>query len=184
MKNLVLIASVVSFCFLISCNNNKSGGMSDKAKKNLETNQAVIKMFETGDMSKIGDYIAADAVDHTTPKGEVKGLDSIKALFEYFMSIMSDTKNEIVKELADDDYVMSWIRQSWTAKMDDPMMGMKAGDHGTMESIEVTKYNGDGKVTDHWGFMSLNDMMKMMPQQSMQNNMMDTTKPKMEKPKK
>ena len=185
MKKLISVVSVVTICLLISCNSKESGGMSAKAKKNSETNQAIIKMFEKGDFSKIADYIAADAVDHTTPKGEVKGIDSVKAMFEYFASTMSDTKIETVKELADDDYVMAWIKQSWTAKMDDPMMNMKTGDKATMESIEVTKYNSDGKVTDHWGFLNMNDMMKMMPQQgsagNMKNNMMDTTKMKTKK---
>lgn len=168
MKKLAFAFSAVVLCLLFSCNDatqaTNAGGMSDKAKKNSETNQAIIKMFEKGDFSKLGDYIATDAVDHTTPKGEVKGLDSIRALFNYFASMSSDTKIETVKEMADDNYVMSWIKQSWTAKVDDPMMGMKAGDKGNMESIEVTKYNSEGKVTDHWGFINMNDMMKMMPQ--------------------
>ncbi len=116
-------------------------------------------------------------MDHSGPQGEVKGLDSIKAMFQYFTSTMKDTKIEVVKELADDDYVMSWIKQSWTATTDDPMMGLKAGDAGKMESIEVTKYNSDGKVTDHWGFMSMAEMMKMMPQPTM--NPMDTAANKM-----
>jgi hypothetical protein len=34
-----------------------------------------------------------------------------------------------------------------------------------MESIEVCKHNADGKITEHWSFASMADMMKMMPQQ-------------------
>ena len=174
MKKLISVASVAAICLLVSCNSKEAGGMSEKAKKNLETNQAVLKMFESGDFSKVGDYIAADAVDHSGPQGEVKGLDSIKAMFQFFASTMSDTKIEIVKELADDDYVMSWLKQSWTAKTDDPMMGLKAGDKGNMEGLEVTKYNADGKVSEHWGFISMSEMMKMMPKPTMT----DTTKMK------
>lgn len=176
MKKLVFAISAVIICCLYACTSKESGAMSDKAKKNLETNQSVMNMFEAGDFSKLDAYIAVDAVDHSGPQGEVKGIDSIKAMFEYWASTMSDTKIEIVKELADDDYVMSWIKQSWTAKTDDPMMGLKAGDKGNMESIEVTKYNSEGKVTDHWGFVSMAEMMKMMPQHGM--NPTDTTAPK------
>jgi predicted SnoaL-like aldol condensation-catalyzing enzyme len=175
MKKLLFAFLAFAVFTVISCSDDKAGGMSDRAKKNQETNQAILKMFETGDFSKVGDYIAADAIDHSGPQGEVKGLDSIKAMFQYFSSTMSDTKVEVIKELADDDYVMSWVKQSWTAKMDDPMMGMKAGDKGTMQGVEVTKYNADGKVTEHWGFVSMADMMKMMPQPSMDMNKMDTT---------
>jgi predicted SnoaL-like aldol condensation-catalyzing enzyme len=171
MKKL-LLSSILFFFAMVyfSCNDaGTTGGMSDRAKKNLDLSHSVTKMFESGDFSKIGDYIAADAVDHAAPGGEVKGLDSIKAMFTQWSTMMKDTKIEVVKELADDDYVIMWIKQSWTATMDDPMMNMKAGDKGTMESVEVTKHNADSKVTDHWGFISMNDMMKMMPQQGNMN---------------
>jgi hypothetical protein len=167
MKKLAFAVSAAIFSCFVTCTNNnahEAGGMSDKAKKNQETNRAVIKMFESGTFNNLDSFITVDAVDHSGPQGEVKGLDSIKAMFQYFASTMTDTKIEVVKEMADDDYVMSWIKQSWTAKTDDPMMGMKAGQKGNMESIEVTKYNADSKVTDHWGFVSMTDMMKMMSQ--------------------
>ena len=176
MKKLVFAFLTITICaVMVSCSGGGEHTASARTKKNQESNQAILKMFETGDFSKMGDYIAADAVDHSGPTGEVKGLDSIKAMFQYFTSTMSDTKIEVVKELADDDYVMSWVKQTWTAKIDDPMMGMKAGDRRSMEGVEVTKYNADGKVTDHWGFVSMAEMMKMMPQPSMDMNKMDTT---------
>ena len=160
MKKLAFVLSAVITCFILSCSGNK--GMSNKAQKNLDNSKAIAKMFESGDFSKIGDYIAEDAVDHASPRGDVKGLDSLKAMFTGYLGMMSDAKNEVVKGLADDDYSMLWLKQSWTAKVDDPMMGMKAGERGTAESIEVSKHNADGKITEHWSFMSMNDMMKMM----------------------
>ena len=182
MKNLVLIASLVTACFFISCNGGKSGGMSDKAKKNLESATAIAKMFETGDFSKLGDYVAADGVDHSGMKGEVKGVDSMKAAYAQMMTMMGDMKNKTVKELADDDYVFQWMEETATAKVDDPMTGMKAGSTNTFNAIEVSKFNSDGKATDHWSFISWGDMMKMMPKPPMDNGMMnkmDTTKNKM-----
>ena len=56
-----------------------------------------------------------------------------------------------------------WVRQTWTQTKDDPMMGMKAGQQGDMQTVEVCKHGADGKITDHWGFMYMADMMKMMP---------------------
>lgn len=175
MKNLLFPLFLVLLFVCISCNNPQSG-MSDKAKKNLETADAVAKMFESGDWSKVGDYIAADAVDHTGMNGgEVKGLDSIKASFVQMSSMMGDLKNEIVKELADDDYVFQWMKESATMKTD--AMGMKAGTRNTFDGIEVSKFNSEGKITDHWGFLSTADMMKMMPQGNMD---IDTSKMKMD----
>jgi len=181
MKKLLISAvGLLAVCFYFSCN-TASSGTSDRAKKNLDNTNAVVKMFETGDFSKTGDYIASDAVDHSGPNGEIKGVDNIKAMFNQYGGMMTNVKNEIVKELADDDYAMIWLKQSWTAKGDDPQMGLKNGETGHMETIEVTKHNADGKVTDHWGFMSMNQMMEMMkkmgnmPQGNM-GNKTDTSK--------
>ena len=179
MKKLSFAFSAVVLCLLLSCNdktdntastNEKTAstnesGPSEKAKKNLENTKAVIGLFDKGDFSNAGDYIAADAVDHASPMGgEIKGLDSIKAMFVRMTSTMSNVKNEIVRGTSDDEYSMVWVRQTWTQKTDDPMMGMKAGQNGDMQSVEVCKHGADGKITDHWGFMSTADMMKMMPQ--------------------
>jgi hypothetical protein len=139
-------------------------------------------MFESGDFSKLGDYVAPDGVDHSGMTGEIKGVDSMKAQYSRMMMGMGDMKNKTVKELADDDYTFQWMEESFTAKMDDPMMGMKAGDRKTANAIEVTKFNNDGKATDHWTFISFGDMMSMMPKQPMNNNMPamgDTSKMKM-----
>jgi len=165
MKKLAFAVSAVILSCFITCTNNSAheGDTSEKAKKNLDNTKAIINMFVTGDFSKAGDHIATDGVDHSGPQGEVKGLDNLKAMFAQMMSTMSDTKNEVVKGLSDDDYSMVWLKQSWTQKTDDPMMGMKAGQHGDMQTIEVCKHGADGKITDHWSFMSMADMMKMMP---------------------
>src|SRR4030095_10164273 len=114
MKKLLFLFAVS--CFFFSC--QTSGGGSATAKKNLETAQAVAKMFESGDFSKVGDYIAADAVDHAGMNGDVKGLDSLKASFAQMTGMMTDMKNEIVKELADDEYTFQWMKQSSTMKVD------------------------------------------------------------------
>jgi hypothetical protein len=165
MKKLAFAFSAVILSCFITCTNNTAheGDTNEKAKKNLENTKAIISMFETGDFSKAGDYIATDGVDHSGPMGEVKGLDSLKAMFARYSGMMSDVKNEVVKGLADDDYSMVWLKQSSTAKITDPSMMMKAGERSTMETVEVCKHGADGKITDHWSFMSMTDMMKMMP---------------------
>ena len=180
MKKLAFILLAAITCYLFSCGG--AVGTSEKAQKNISNSEAVGKMFETGDISKLGDYIATDAVDHAGPQGDIKGLDNLKTMFTQYMGMMSDVKNEVVKSLGDDDYSMVWMKQSWTAKTDDPSMGMKAGERGNMETIEVCKHNADGKITEHWSFMSMGDMMKMMqksapmPMEPTQKAAADTTK--------
>ena len=176
MKKLFFAFAFAVSCFFISCQPN--AGMSDTAKKNLETAHSVAKMFETGDYSKAGDYIAADAVDHAGMNGDVKGLDSIKASFVQMSNMMGNFKNETIKELADDEYVFQWLKETSTMKMD--AMGMKAGSTNTYNAVEISKFK-EGKVIEHWGFLNGADVTKMMSEMGSMNMnaskmKMDTTK--------
>jgi predicted SnoaL-like aldol condensation-catalyzing enzyme len=173
MKKLLFVSVFGLTCFFFSC--QPIGGMSDVAKKNLETAGAVAKMFESGDFSKAGDYIAVDAVDHAGMNGDVKGLDNIKASFAQMSGMMTDMSNQIVKELADDQYTFQWMKQTSTMKVD--AMGMKAGSKNTFDAIEVSKFI-DGKIIEHWSFLSSTDMAKMMSAMGSMN--MDTTHMKMD----
>ena len=95
------------------------------------------------------------------------------------MSGMTESKTEIIKELADDEYVMSWMKVSGTLKTD--MMGMKAGDKVDGKSIELSRFK-DGKVVEHWTFMEPSEVMKMMgggqqpPAEGTSGTPADTTK--------
>lgn len=168
---LPLVAGIT--LLLSSCTAKEEGGLSAAAKKNLEANQAITKCFETKDFSKLGDYIAADAVDHAGQQGDVKGLENIKAEMAKMVEGMTDMKSEILKELADDEYVMSWMKVSGTLTAD--MMGMKAGDKIDGSSVELSKFK-DGKVVEHWTFMEPAEVMKMMGGATQPPAATDTTK--------
>lgn len=159
MKKLLLLPVIASLFLFISCDSDKEEGMSEKAEKNLEAQHGVIKCFDIKDFSKIGDYIAEDFVDHAGQNGEVKGLANAKAEFEKMVTTLKDNKSEVILELANDDYVMSWIRFTGTLATDN--MGMKAGDKYDMKSMELSKFR-DGKAIEHWVFMDPAEMMKMM----------------------
>ena len=177
MKKLLLAMPVALCIGLVSCSEKGGGGMSDKAKKNLDAMHAIQKMLETKDFSKVGDYMADSAVDHNGMNGEVKGLAANKEQLVKMGAMTEGDKTDIIKELADDDYVMSWGRYSGKAKTAD--FGMKPGQTITMESIEVARFK-DGKAVEHWTMMEMKEAMKMMP---MDQPMVDTVK-KMESPKK
>jgi len=168
----------VALCIgLVSCSDKGGGGMSDAAKKNLDAMHGVQKCFETKDFSKIGDYIAADAVDHTSMSGkDVKGLDSIKAEMTRMAGMSEGDKTEIIKELADDEYVMSFCRYTGTSKTDEG--GMKAGAKFDMMAVEIVKFK-DGKAIEHRSMADMAEMMKMMASANakpMDQPMTDTAK--------
>ena len=156
MKKYLFFISVVFMGLIVSCKSEKKEGLSEAAQKNLDATHGVTKAFETGDVSKIDDYVAADFVDHTD-KGET-GRDSLKSMIKAMHGVDPTMKMETIKELADDEYVFEWMRNKGTS---DGSMGMPKGPYD-MRSIEVIKFK-DGKAVEHWTYMEPADMMKMMP---------------------
>ena len=165
-------------CFFISCNENKTSETKSTSNgdKNLASAHAVNKAIETGDVSKLGDYIATDGVDHAGPKGDIKGLDSIKAMLGKIHTMATGMQMSTTKELADDEYVFQWMHFSGTSASAE--MGLPPGTKFDMSAIEVSKFK-DGKSTEHWEFMQPSDMMKMMGgADAMTDHKMDTVKRK------
>ncbi len=176
MKKVIFVAALPLLLF--SCSGKE--GHSEQAKKNLETMNAIIDAIEAKDLNKLDQYMAADVVDHTAMNGPATGIENVKKDLEAQLQMSSDMKSEVIKELADDEYVMSWLRFKGTASVD--MMGMKKGEAFESTTIEVAKFNKDNKVTDHWVFMSPAEMMKMMqgmnsmpPADTSKNAMPDST---------
>ena len=163
MKTITLAYVCFSF-FLISCNSDSkpadtatpataANTISAKAQKNLDAMHVVDKAFQTGDVSGIDSVVAADFVDHTD-KGTANR-DSLKAMIK--MTATDKTmKMETVKEVADDDYVFAMMHMSGTG---DGVM-MPAGPYD-MHSVEVVKFK-DGKAVEHWGYMEMGEVSKMM----------------------
>ena len=116
--------------------------------------------------------VADDFIDHTD-RGDKIGRDSLKAMVNWVHANMKDAKTETVREMAEGDYVFSWMRYTGTS---DGTMGMPNGPYD-MNAIEVAKFK-DGKAVEHWNFMEIRDAMKMMGQQPGMDNMnkMDTSR--------
>ncbi len=150
MRNLLVLLTVITCSTFVSC--SSGAGMSDTAKKNLEVNDAIMKAYEAGDFSKMGDYIAADAIDHGGENGDVKGLDSIIAMMKVYHAMMPDMKTIMTRSLADDEYVYTWAKYEMT------MNGQKT----TMTGVDISKFK-DGKAVEHWTYMDPNEMKNMMP---------------------
>jgi len=159
MKNSLTFLAILSICSFVACTSKPEAGPDPVTQKNLDAQHAVIKCFETKDFSKLADYIAADAVDHSGETGDIKGVDSIKANMIKDVAEMDNMKSDVVKELADSDYVMSWLHFTGTYK--NAEMGHKAGDKFDMTAIELSKFK-DGKTVEHWSMMEPKEVMKMM----------------------
>lgn len=173
MKKFLFAASVGLICFCTSCNNSTtvaSANDNSQAQKNLDASHVINHAFETGDVSKIDSMVASDFVDHSE-HGDIKGTDSLKSMISTMHATMKDMKMKMIHEIADNDYVYSWMEYTGTG--DGKMMPAGPFD---MQAVEVTKFN-NGKAVEHWGFVAPKDMMKMMQQMpamdKMDNKMMN-----------
>ena len=178
MKKFLTIASMTVISFMTSCNNSgesgtassMSAGGNSSGDKNIATVHSINDAISSGDVSKLDQYIVTDAVDHTGDKGEIKGLDSIKASLKSMHDEYKDLKLTSVQDAVGGDYVFSLTNFKGTNVV--ASMGAPAGTNFDMNSVEVLKFNADGKVTDHWTYISPSDAMKMMGGGNMEMNNM------------
>jgi hypothetical protein len=165
MKQIFPAMLCVAASFLFSCNNESktpaiaeaqspATRISPMAQKNLDAMHVVNKAFETGDVSGIDSILAPNFVDHTD-KGDMNG-DSLKAMIKMSHAADKNMKMQTVKELADDEYAFALMHYSGTG--DGKMM--PAGPYD-MHSLEVVKFS-KGKALEHWAYMEVSEMSKMM----------------------
>jgi len=135
-------------------------------QRNLDASHTISKAFETGDVSGIDSVVAEDFVDHSD-HGDIKGRDSLKAMVK-MMGGNKNMKMDMKHEVADENYVFSWMRFYGTS---DGSMGMPAGPYD-MNAVEVSRMN-DGKIVEHWEFVNMQEMAKMMQQMQGANSKMN-----------
>jgi len=149
------ISFLIILCFfsLISFSQNE---------KTLAKNKEVYKAIETGDVSKIKDYIDKEAVDHGGgPNGQdVKGGDSILSMIGGIHNSFTDLKMEVIAEAMNGDYLLTLVRLTGTTTAN-PGMGLPPNKKMDSKSVDVVKIK-DGKATEHWQFVDPKEMMEMM----------------------
>jgi predicted ester cyclase len=174
MKKFLTIAFAGTVGIFSSCNNNTGGG--SQGEKNIAIVNSINDAIESGDVNKLDQYIATDGVDHAGEHGDINGLDAIKANLKRLHDEYPDMKLEEVQEAANGDYVFSLTRFTGTNVV--PSMGAPAGTHFDMPFVHLVKFK-DGKVSEHWEYMTMADMMKMMGGSNM-GAMKDTSMSKMD----
>jgi len=161
--------ALAAYCFLLtSCNNSAtvaSASDNSKVQRNLDAQHTVVRALESGNPAGIDSVVAEDFVDHTD-HGDVKGRDSLKAMVKMMADNKNKMKMETKNEVADENFVYSWMHFSGNS---DGSMGMPPGPYD-MSSIEVSRLN-DGKIVEHWTFMDMQEMGKMMQQMQGMNQM-------------
>ena len=155
-KNLSLFLAIC-VGFLVSCSNKNESGSTARAD-NLALVKNIREAIDSAQWDKLDQYIAPDAIDHDGDQGYIKGRDSIKMMIKEWHT-MADEKITIIRELADDDYVMTWVDSK--GKYLTAGQGHKPGDPFAAELMDISKIS-NGKVVEHWMMMTPADVMKMM----------------------
>jgi predicted ester cyclase len=153
------------FVFVTSCQDHHNP-MEAKYKAAYV---AVNKILDNGNVDELDAYVAEDAVDHQMDPSitDKTGLAGIKEVFKYYHRIFPDMKTTIYSMAVSGDTLFGYISSTGTTS--EPFMGMPAGQQQTMNAVDVLVFE-DGKMKEHWGFMDMSDVMKMM-----QSMMPDTT---------
>ncbi|TDQ31197.1 hypothetical protein CLV82_1902 [Zeaxanthinibacter enoshimensis] len=109
-------------------------GSNSVQQVNMKADTVLMGVFKTGDVDKLDRIIADDILNHS--RGGQVGLDNLKLLINGFHLNMKNPKMEVIRKMANDDYVSDSVRF--------------IGGNPTVviESIEVTRsYDGLAKWT-------------------------------------
>ena len=162
MKKILFAFATICTCGFISC-------AGDAAKKDdasiaiKENNINFYKALENGDEATIKKWINADAVDHNgdSTGGDIVGGDKITAMLtQMHNSFEPGMKMNIVSQALDGDYLYTLVEMKGTTTAM-PGMGFPPSTKFDSRSVDVVKLK-DGKAQEHWGFMSMPDVMMMM----------------------
>ncbi|MBK8291394.1 MAG: nuclear transport factor 2 family protein [Flammeovirgaceae bacterium] len=128
--NFILLLIITNTICFAQVSNDQS------RQKNIDADNILLSVFETGDVSKLDAIIARDFINHAG--ADKIGLDSLKTMVKGFHARMKNVKVEVVRQLADDEYVADWVRFIGENNM-------------VIEGIEMTRYS-NGKAKEHWFF--------------------------------
>jgi predicted SnoaL-like aldol condensation-catalyzing enzyme len=129
-----------------------------QADKNAENMKAIYKGIEKGDLSVMDSIVADDILDHDSPRGEIRGRDSVKKFLADFHNHIADMKFDIIAQATGGDYHFALTKM--TGKSKDASMGMPANMNINDTSVDVVRIN-NGKAVEHWGFIRPHQMKSM-----------------------
>ena len=128
--------------------------------------KTVLNALTSGKLDGLDKYVASNMIEHdSSPVMSKKtGIERINDDFAAYHKIFLDMKAEVHGIAVSGDYLFAYI--TFTGTTSEPYMGMPANQKMTMNQVDLIRFN-EGKIAEHWGFTSNEDLMKMMPQNGM-----------------
>jgi len=136
--------------------------MSTDAKYKMIYNE-VLNALTSGKMDMLDKYVTSDFIEHdpSPVMSKKSGMERIKEDFATYHKAFPDMKSKVHTMAVDGDYLFVYL--TFTGTTAEPYMGMPANHKMTMNQVDLVRFKGN-KIAEHWGFISNEDVMKMMPQ--------------------
>jgi steroid delta-isomerase-like uncharacterized protein len=129
--------------------------MSTEQNKAL-VRQMVEEIFNRGNMSRLGEFVAPDFVEHEELP---PGMD-VELMTTMLRSAFPDFKATIDDIIAEGDKVV--IRQTWSGTQKGEFMGVPpTGKSVSFGVIDIIRIAG-GKFAEHWGQMDSTGLMQQL----------------------
>lgn len=170
MKKFIFLLSAACLYILVSCNeadtntekvnssNEGASSTSEAEAKYLTSTPTVYRALETGNFTNIDTLWAEDIVDHGDK--DIKGKASVTAALVKMHKDLKDIKLEVLANAYDNGYLFTLSRL--TATTVNEWNGRPANSKIDDIGMEVVKVRDDGKVTDHWHYDDVSEIVKMM----------------------
>lgn len=154
--SLVLLLTI-SLC--VNAQDMNKGSMDAKYKSVYND---VLNILTSGKADMLDKYVTKDMIEHdpSPTMSKKTGIDAVKEIFADYHKIFPDLKAKVHNIAVSGDYLFAYL--TFTGTTSAPYMGMPAGHKMTMDQVDLVRFSGD-KISEHWGFTSNTDIMKMMP---------------------
>lgn len=159
-----LFVLLIPFLIVLSSCQSDEQNTRDEQRKAAYVD--INKLIDAGEVDGLDSYIMDNAVDHQLDPSltDKTGLAGIKEMLSKFHKAMPDMKTTVHSVAISGDTLFGFITTTGTSA--EPFMGMPANQKITMNSVDIIRFKGD-KMAEHWGFMDMSDVMKMMPKPNM-----------------
>lgn len=122
-------------------------------------NDEWVKIFETGDLSRIDRLLSSNYIDHSPPPGVGTDVESIKTYIRELGAAFSDRRSTTEDMLLDGDKFV--VRSTLSGRHTGTYQGMPASHKEfKVDGIDIVRVE-NGKVVERWGLF---DALKMLQQ--------------------
>lgn len=149
----------------------------DAMAKRKEGYNAVIAMFNSGNMADLGKHIDSNFVDHNPDPMQKPGIAGLVESMTMFRAGFPDFKMEVTNLVAEGDMLAGQIRITGTCANDMMGPGMK-GKKIDVKGMDLIKFNKDGKAVERWGYWEEKKMMQQLGMLPSDEEMMKDHAPK------